>query len=118
MIVQLWCSKLFQYCQQAKTMQSSGSPNDCDRLCTLSRQVTWASEGGGAGEAQAPLLDFEIISKKRLFFQFLGVKNKFHRFWPPLEKILGKSPTGPPGKNPSDARVIKYNNTRNRIKPT
>jgi len=28
-------------------------------------------------------LDFEIISKKRLFFQFRGVKNKFNHFWPP-----------------------------------
>ena len=41
-------------------------------------------------------LDFEIICKKRLFFQFRGVKNKFHHFWHPLEKILGKSPTAPP----------------------
>jgi len=49
---------------------------------------------------------FEIISKKRLFFQFRGVKNKFHHFWPPLEKILGKSPTGPPGRNPSDAHAL------------
>jgi len=32
-------------------------------------------------------LDFEIISNKRLFFQFRGIKNKFHHFWPPLEKI-------------------------------
>jgi len=43
-----------------------------------------------------PPLDFEIISKKRLFFQFRGVKNKFHHFCLPLEKILGKSPTPPP----------------------
>jgi len=44
--------------------------------------------------ALAPL-DFKILSKKRLFFQLLGVKNKFHHFWPPLENILGKSPTAP-----------------------
>jgi len=43
----------------------------------------WASEGGA---------DFGIISKKRLFFQFRGVKNKFHHFWPPLEKNFGKIP--------------------------
>jgi len=43
--------------------------------------------GRGTGGALAPL-DFEIISKKRLFFQFRGVQNKFHRFCPPLEKIL------------------------------
>jgi len=38
--------------------------------------------GGGRG-GQAPL-DFENFSKKRLFFQFRGVKIKFH--FPPLEK--------------------------------
>jgi len=31
-------------------------------------------------------LDFEIISKKRLFFQFRGVKTTFHRFCPPPGK--------------------------------
>jgi len=30
-------------------------------------------------------------------------QNKFHHFWPPPGKILEKSPTAPPGKNPSDA---------------
>jgi len=43
----------------------------------------------GAGGAKSPL-DFEIISKKTLVFQFRGVKTKFHHFCPPLEKILGK----------------------------
>jgi len=56
---------------------------------------------GGQGEPW-PLLDFEIISKKRLFFQFIEVKTKFHHFWPPLVKILGKSLLVPPGKNPFD----------------
>ena len=67
---------------------------------------TWASEGGRRRGSSHPL-HFEIISKKRLFFQFRGVKTKFHHFWPPLENILGKSPTGPPWKNPSDAHVIR-----------
>jgi len=58
----------------------------------------WASEGGAC-----PLQDFEIISKKGCFFQFRGLKTKCHHFWPPLEKILEKSPTAPPGKNLSDA---------------
>ena len=49
---------------------------------------------GRGGGALAPL-NFEIISKKRLVFQFRGVKTKFHNFCPPLEKIWGKSPTGP-----------------------
>jgi len=60
--------------------------------------------GVGRGEQRGafPPLDFEIISKKRLFFQFRRVKTKFHSpllpppgknfgkipYWPPLEKIL------------------------------
>jgi len=62
----------------------------------LSESIThqpWASEGGALAS-----LDFEIISKKRLFFQFRGVKNKFHHIWPPLEKNLGKIPYCPPWK--------------------
>ena len=45
----------------------------------------------GRGDFCAPL-DFEIISKKRLFFQFRGVKNKFHRFWPPPGKTFWENP--------------------------
>ena len=59
----------------------------------------------GVGRGARPPLEFEIISKKRLFFQFPGVKNKFHRFGP-LEKILGKPPSAPPGRNLSDARDV------------
>ena len=71
-------------------------------FCFCRQMNSWASEGEGR-RCLAPL-DFEIISKKILFFQFRGIKNKFHHhFWPPLEKSLGKSATGPPGKNPSDA---------------
>jgi len=43
-------------------------------------------ERGVAGGGQGPTLDFEIISKKRLFFQFRGVKSKFHHIWPPWKK--------------------------------
>jgi len=50
----------------------------------------------GVGRGGKAPLGFEIISKK-MFFQFRGVKIKFHHFWPPhLEKIFGKSPTAPP----------------------
>jgi len=42
-----------------------------------------------------PLLDLGIISNKRLFFQFRGVKNKFHRFWPPW-KTFWENPLLPP----------------------
>ena len=45
-----------------------------------------------------------IISKKRLFFQFRGVKNKFHHFYPLSGKNFGKISYWPPyGKNLSDA---------------
>jgi len=60
--------------------------------------------GVGRGEqgGQAPL-DFKIISKNIVFSISRG-KNQISPLLVPLEKILGKSPTGPPGKNPSDAR--------------
>jgi len=51
----------------------------------------------GQGWALASL-DFETISKKRLFFQFRGVKNKFYRFWLPPGKNFGKIPYWPPWK--------------------
>ena len=49
----------------------------------------------GQGEAKAPL-DFEMISKKRLFLQFRGVKNKLHHFWPPTGNNFVKIPYCPP----------------------
>jgi len=55
----------------------------------------WASERGGRG-GLGLLLDFEIIGKKRLFFQFRGVKTKFNHFWPPPGKNFGKIPYLPP----------------------
>jgi len=38
----------------------------------------------------------KLLAKKRLFLQFRGVKTNFHHFWPPLENILGISPSAPP----------------------
>jgi len=59
---------------------------------------------GREGRGELCPLDFEIIGKKRLFFQFRGIKNKFHHFWPSPGKIFGKIPYCPsPGKIPSDA---------------
>jgi len=52
--------------------------------------ITQQSEGGSGGDL--PPLDFETISKKRLIFQFRGVKNKFHHFWPLPGKNFGKIP--------------------------
>ena len=52
---------------------------------------------GGQG-GQGPPWILKSLAKKGCFFQFRGVNNKFHRFWTPLEKFLGKSPTVPPWK--------------------
>ena len=73
---------------------SNSSKIHFNYLHVIRKIDAWASEGEGRGGL--PPLDFESISKKRLFFQFRGVKNKFHHFWPPPGKILGKSPTGSP----------------------
>jgi len=60
-------------------------------------RVVTMGVGGGRGPLDPP--DFEIISKKRLFFEFRGVKKtNFTTFGSPLEKILKKSPTAPPWK--------------------
>jgi len=45
-----------------------------------------------------PNYNFEIISKKRLFFQFRGIKNKFHHIWPPWNKFWEYLLLAPPGK--------------------
>jgi len=50
----------------------------------------------GVARGGGPPLDFETISKKGCFFLFRVVKNKFHDFWPALEKILKKSLIAPP----------------------
>jgi len=54
---------------------------------------SWAS-----GQGALVPLDFEIISKKRLFFQFRGAKTEFHHFWTPPGKNFGKIPYCPPWK--------------------
>ena len=72
----------------------------------MAQYIQVVSMGVGWGGRGA--LDFEIISKNVCFFQFRGVKTKFHHFYPHLEKNLGKSPTGPSGKNPSDAHGSVY----------
>ena len=61
----------------------------------------WASEGGGRGGLSP--MDFEIFSKKSLFSYFCGGKNKFHHFWPPIEKFWKNPLVVLPAKNPSDA---------------
>ena len=60
---------------------------------------------GGRGEPWPPL-HFEIISKKRLVFQFRGVKKQISPLLAPPGKNFGKIPyCSPPWKNPSDAHV-------------
>ena len=58
---------------------------------TTNNHVSTMDVGRGG---RAPL-DFEIIRKKRLFFQFRGVKTKFHHFWAPPGKVFGKIPHWP-----------------------
>jgi len=66
---------------------------------------------GGRG---AKALDFEIISKKTLFFHFRGVKIKFHHFWPPHVKNFGKIPYCPPLEKKSFRRPWPHLHCLNR----
>jgi len=68
------------------------------RSHTAKLMLTLETMGVGRGGARRGLafLVLEIISKKGCFFNFEGQKPNFNTFVPPLEKILGKSPTGPP----------------------
>jgi len=59
--------------------------------------------GVGMGEKGSPWI-LKISTKKGCFLKFRVRKNKCHHFWPLLEK----SPSGPPGKNPSDVHVSTY----------
>jgi len=63
----------------------------------------WASEGGSRGDLCPP--DFKNFSKKGCFFNFEGWQPNFTTLAPPLDKILEKYPSGPPGKNLSDAHA-------------
>jgi len=66
------------------------------------------------GRRKAGGQDFEIIMKKRLFFQFLRVKTKCHHFWHTPGKNFGKIPyCPPPGKNPSYAMIITISHLTN-----
>jgi len=48
------------------------------------------------------------FQQEMLFSKFRAVKSKFHYFWPPVEKLLEKSTSGPPWKNYSDAHAHKH----------
>ena len=78
---------------------TTSTPRDC-----RPRDIMGVGRGGRGG--QGPLLDFEISSKKRLFFQFRGVKTNFTALAPPWKKFW-ENPLLPPtpGKDPSDAHV-------------
>jgi len=60
-------------------------------------QVTIMGVGRGVRGALTTL-DFEIISKKKLFFDFEGQKPKFTNFGPPLEKNWENPLLAPPWK--------------------
>jgi len=70
---------------------------DCDHYSNHGRQK------GRAGGVPSPPLDFEIISKKRLFFQFRGVKQISLLLAPSWKKFWENPLLVPPGKIPSDA---------------
>jgi len=76
----------------------------------LKLETMGVGRGGGARRGLA-LLDFEIISKKGCFFNFEGQKPNFTVCAPPLEKILGKSPTGPPWKKSFRRPWLKHSLT-------
>ena len=92
-------------CDLANIMQYSGKLRaECG---SLSSDVKWRlnvmiiAVGRGAG-GERPLSILKILTKKVVFL-FLSNKNKFHHFWPLLEKFW-KNPLEPPlGKNTSDA---------------
>jgi len=65
---------------------------------TFSYTQAWVSEGGR---------NLKILATKAVFL-FSSGKNKFDHFCPPLEKLLEKSTSVPPVKNPSDAQAHKY----------
>jgi len=73
----------------------------CSKITGIYRHGHWYIQAGGK-----PTPGFWNYWQKRLFFQFRGIKIKFHHFWSPWKK-LGKSPPGTPGKNPSDAHVYR-----------
>jgi len=58
--------------------------------------------GGGQGEPRSPW-NLKILAK--VIFLVSSGKNKFHHFWRTPGKILEKSASGPPEKNPSDAHA-------------
>jgi len=59
--------------------------------------------GVGRGRGDLVLWILNISAKKSCFLNFEWEKTNFTTFGPPPGKILEKSPSGPPGKNPSDA---------------
>ena len=61
------------------------------------RNVAMGVGRGAHGGTKTPP-GFWNYEQKKVVFSISREKNKFHHFWPPLEKILGKSPTGPPWK--------------------
>jgi len=66
-------------------------------LCSAALFPVHGRRKGRAGGPRPPWI--LKLFKKRLFYQFRGVKTKFHYFWPPLEKILANPLLAPHGKN-------------------
>jgi len=79
-----------------KTLQITPICNGVVR--TFSYTQAWLSEGGP---------EFEHFSKKALFLVSSG-KKQISPLSAPLEKLLEKSTSVPPGKNPSNAHTHKH----------
>ena len=65
----------------------------------------WSSEEGGKGGRPSWILQFSV-KKLTYIFSVLSGNNKFHHFWPSLQKI----PWWPLWKNLSNAHGYNYNN--------
>jgi len=77
----------------------------------LSFSDCWPCNHGHRKRVEGGLspLDFENFSKNGCLHSFQREKNKYHHFWPPLEKIYKNPLVPPPGKNSSDAHGCNAN---------
>jgi len=73
-------------------------------FCFCRQMNSWASEGQGM---PCPPWILKLSVKNVIFWISRG-KKQISPLLPPPEKFLGKSPTGPPRKNPFDAHGWTY----------
>jgi len=83
------------------SVNPSGASFQAWAIVTSNPDVLWAWVSIGR---QGPPWVLKFSAKKGCSFEW--EKNKFHHFWSP-RKILKKSPSGPSGKNSSDAHACR-----------